>query len=115
MVHPNSLANLKKGEATRFQAGEEQVKIAKKGAEASNRKRAERKTSREIVEMIASMPIADSKILSKLEREGFKKKDANYITAFWFSLYARVISKADVPAAKLILQILGEMPDEEED
>lgn len=115
MVHPNSLANLEKGKATQFRAGEEQVKIARKGAEASIRKRAERKTSREIVEMIASMPIADRKILAKLEREGFKKKDTNYLTAFWFSLYARVISKADVPAAKLILEVLGEMPDQEDE
>ena len=114
MVHPNSLANLEKGKATRFQAGEEQVKIARKGAEESARKRAMRKTSKEIVDLIASMPIADNKILSKLEKEGFKKKDTNYLTAFWFSLYARVISKGDVPAAKLILEVLGELPDEEE-
>ena len=65
--------------------------------------------------MIATMAIADSKILSKLEKEGFKKKDTNYLTAMWFSLYARVISKADVQAAKLILEMLGEMPDSEED
>ena len=115
MVHPNSLANLEKGKATRFTSGESAVKNGKKGAEESNRKRVERKTSKEIVEMIATMPIADSKILSKLEKEGFKKKDTNYLTAFWFSLYARVISKADVPAAKLILEVLGEMPDPEDE
>ena len=114
MVHPNSLANLEKGKATRFD-GESAVINGRKGAEVTNRKKAERKTSKEIVEMIASMPIADRKILAKLEREGFKKKDTNYLTAFWFSLYARVISKADVPAAKLILEVLGEMPDPEDE
>ena len=113
-MHPNSLANLEKGKATRFD-GESAAVNGRKGAEVTNRKKAERKASREIVEMIASMPIADRKILAKLEREGFKKKDTNYLTAFWFSLYARVISKADVPAAKLILEVLGEMPDQEDE
>ncbi len=111
MVHPNSLANLRPINLSHDEA----VKNGKKGGGKSVLKRAERKTSREIVEMIASMPITDSKILSKLEREGFKKKDTNYLTAFWFSLYARVISKADVPAAKLILEVLGEMPDQEDE
>lgn len=113
MVHSNSLANLAKGR--RFQSGEEARINGKKGGEESGRKRAMRKASREIVEMIASMPIADSKILRKLEKEGFKKRDTNYLTAFWFSLYARVISKGDVPAAKLILDVLGELPDPEDE
>jgi hypothetical protein len=112
MVHPNSLANLKPfSELTEDQ----RRKICKKGGQASVEAKRARKTSKEIVEMIATMPIADSKILSKLEKEGFKKKDTNYLTAFWFSLYARVISKADVPAAKLILEVLGEMPDQEDE
>lgn len=112
MVHPNSLANLKPfSELTE----EQQRNIRRKGGQASVEAKRARKTSKEIVEMIATMPIADSKILSKLEKEGFKKKDTNYLTAFWFSLYARVISKADVPAAKLILEVLGEMPDPEDE
>ena len=65
MVHPNSLANLKPfSELTE----EQQRNIRKKGGQASVEAKRARKTSKEIVEMIATMPIADSKILSKLEK-----------------------------------------------
>ena len=111
MVHPNSLANLKPFSELTV---DEQRKIQKKGGQASVESKRARKTAKEIAEMIATMPIGDTKLLAKLKKEGFKNKDSNYLTALMFAIYARGISKGDVPAAKFILEVLGELPDEEE-
>lgn len=111
-MHPNSLANLEKGEATRFRAGEAQANIARKGAEAANRKRAERKTATECAELIAAMAV-NERIQDKLKRAGFKKTDMTYMMALIFAQYGKAIEKGDVNAAKLILSLVGEMPSEE--
>ena len=46
--------NLKKGKATRFKAGEEQAKIARKGAEASAKKRKEKKLLKDCFDELLS-------------------------------------------------------------
>ena len=110
MVHPNSLANLEKGKATRFRAGEAQAKIARKGAEASNRKQAEQKTAAECAKLIAGMKV-NEKLQEKLRRAGFKKTDMTYKMALMFAQFGKAIEKGDVNAAKLILELIEEMPD----
>ena len=111
MVHPNSLANLEKGKATQFD-GETAVISGKKGAEVTNRKKAERKTAMECAEIIAGMPV-NEKVQARMERAGFKRKDMTHIMAMMFAQYARAIEKGDVNAAKLILSMLGELPKDE--
>lgn len=110
-MHPNSLANLEKGKDTRFVAGEAQANIARKGAEATNRKKAERKTAAECAELIAGMAV-NERIQEKLKRAGFKKTDMTYMMAMIFAQYGRAIEKGDVNAAKLILAMIGEAPDD---
>lgn len=110
-MHPNSLANLEKGKDTRFVAGEAQANIARKGAEATNRKKAERKTAAECAELIAGMAV-NERIQEKLKRAGFKKTDMTYMMAMIFAQYGRAIEKGDVSAAKLILAMIGEAPDD---
>lgn len=111
MVHPNSLANLKKGR--RFNnADDSATKFGKKGAEATNRKKAQQKTSKEIVKMISGMPMTDKHVVAQFDKDNVKIEDRTYQTAFWYGIYAKVIKKGDVGAARLILAMLDELPDE---
>ena len=110
MVHPNSLANLKKGK--RFNnADDSATKYGRKGAEATNRKKAERKSSKEIVKMIAGMPMTDKHVLAQFDKDDINAEDRTYQTAFWYAIYAKVIKKGDVGAANLILAMLDELPE----
>lgn len=58
--------NLEKGKATQFRAGEEQVKIAKKGGKASGKKRRQQKTVREILATVLDGKIKDNAQFAKL-------------------------------------------------
>lgn len=51
--------NLKKGKATQFKAGEEQAKIARKGAEASARKRRDKRELYKILKDLLALPMTD--------------------------------------------------------
>ena len=77
---PQQLENLKKGAATRFVAGEAQVKIAKKGAAASNKKQAENRAKalerEEVVAILTQVfnaPVIDEKTIRQLEAYNLPK------------------------------------------
>ena len=111
-MHPNSLANLEKGKDTRFVAGEAQATIARKGAEAANQIRAERKAIAKYLDEFLKSPVTEEKIRAELERKGVKKKSQIYAVAVALALMGKML-KADPTALKLGLELLGEMPKDE--
>ena len=70
MVTEKSLKNLEKGKKTRFRTGEAQVKIAKKGAEVSNKVQAEKKTMRQLAEICLGAKLTKPEIAAKLKEAG---------------------------------------------
>ena len=112
MVSKKSLANLEKGKATRFVAGEAQVEIARKGAEATNQLKAERKAIAEYLEDFLKAPVTEDRIRAELERKGVKRKSQTYAVAVALSILGKML-KADTNALKLGLALVGEMPTEE--
>ena len=79
--HPNSLENLKKGEATRFKAGEEQAKLASKAGKASQAVQHQRKSMKQIAQSIGATQIPDSKIRKQLQASGVADEDLSWNAA----------------------------------
>ena len=104
--HPNSLANLTaKGRLANL-TRETQVKIAKMGAEASNRKQAEKKNLIQLFEIAQQAKVHDAKVAERLENAGLPPTYAGQI-AF------NVIQKAGVNPLMLqtLLKALGLLND----
>ena len=72
--------NLVKGKATQFRTGEEQAKIAKKGGQASGRKRREQKTYKELAKTMLSAKIDDKEMKAIAEKFGIKNPDVKTMT-----------------------------------
>ena len=104
MVTEKSLKNLENGKKTRFRKGEAQVKIAKKGAEKSNRVQAEKRTLRQIAEIALSANIQDDKIKAQLESYGLPA------TLGGKTLF-NAIQKAGVNSnmLRVVLELVGEI------
>ena len=69
------LANLEKGKATQFKAGEEQAKIARKGGIASGEARRRAKDSKQLALMIAEAPISNENARKQLQSIGIVDED----------------------------------------
>ena len=89
--------NLKKGKATQFKTGEEQVKIARKGGKASGESRRKRKLLKEHLELLLETKIQTS--------DGEITKSE----AITLKLIEQAL-KGNVKAYKLIRDTLGEAP-----
>ena len=80
--------NLNNRAATQFRAGEEQVRIAKKGGIASGQARRRKKTLSELAKMIAENP-APTAAKKELAKMGIADEDANNMAVVATSLYKK--------------------------
>lgn len=107
---PRNLDNLKKGEATRFKAGEKQVEISRRAAEKSARVRRERKTAKQVAEMVlSSMPKLGKNAVQAMESMGFDPETdtMTIYTVIGFAM-AQKAMKGDVKAGQMLLEMGGE-------
>lgn len=98
------MANLKKGKATRFVAGERQAKIAKKGKVASDIAKAEKKTMRQLAEICLGAKLTKPEIEAKL-------KEAGLPATYGGQMLFNAIQKAGVNPQMLrtILELTGDI------
>lgn len=79
---------------------------AKKGGIASGKARRQKRTMREIAEMVGTMPVTDPKMLAKLREAGFKDPITNDDAAFFGLL--RKAQSGDPSAMKLLAEMRGQ-------
>ena len=79
----------------------------RKGGIASGKARRERKTFRDTLETLLSMPIVDAKDIAKLEDAGIPKGEQTQGALLCYELLVRG-KKGNTTATKLIADILGE-------
>lgn len=103
--------NLKKGKATQFRAGEEQVKIARQGGIASGKARRQKKTLAAMAQTFAELPVPD-KVQKQLEELGVSKEDAVHQMALVAAMFSAG-EKGNVRAAALITEWLAPEKTEE--
>ena len=84
----------------------EQRQIAKAGGKASGVARRQKRTMREIAEMVATMEVKDPKMLAALHAAGFKDPITNDDAAF-FGLI-RKAQTGDPSAMKLLAEMRGQ-------
>ena len=90
------------GANTRFKAGKKQAEIARQGAIASTAVRREKRTMREIAEIILSKNVTTS----------------DGVVTGKYAIIAKVIAKAlkgNLPAAEFIRDIIGEKPTDKQE
>ena len=96
---------IENGKATRFQAGEQQAKIASQGGIASGASRRRKKTVKQAMDFIMSLPVTDSKVKAKLKKMGIE--DADNQTAVIVGLMGRAM-KGDPKACALMFELLDD-------
>lgn len=85
----------------------EQREIQRKGGIASGVTRRRKKTVKQAVELVMSLPVSDPKTKSKLKRMGIDVDDADNQTAVVVGLYGRA-AKGDHKAAALLFELLDD-------
>lgn len=98
------------GKDTQFQAGSEQVEIARQGGIASGEARAGKKTIAQALELILNAKLPDKMAKKMQEQAGVNELD--YRTALAFSVISTGIQKGDANALRIIADYLGEKPAE---
>lgn len=102
--------NLLKGNPeTQFKAGRKQVEIAKKGARASVEARRQRKTLKEQLELLLSLPVKDEQTRDYIASLGIDPDTIDNATALTLSMYQEGL-KGNTKAYELIRDTLGEKP-----
>ena len=103
--------NLKKGEPYRFQAGEKQAEIARKGGIASGEARRRKKAMRDTAKMMMDMTIPDSlkQLKAKLKAMGVDEEDITYQAAVMVGVINQAI-KGNTRAASFLRDTMGENP-----
>lgn len=96
------------GKDTQFQAGCEQVEIARQGGIASGEARAGKKTIAQALEMILNAKLPDKMAKKMQEQTGVSEID--YRTALAFSVISTGIAKGDANALRIIADYIGEKP-----
>lgn len=108
-MSPNSLANLQTFDKL---TPERRREIAKMGAAATNAKIKKRKTFKEIIEALGTMPATDNEKEKFLQM--FPNADPEEITKDMMliaSMYHQAIGKGNVRASSMIRDTAGEKPD----
>lgn len=95
MPTQKSLENLKKGEATRFQTGDAQVEIARKGGIASNEARRKKANMAAIARQIADAPITSTENVAALTALGVAEEDQNGSAMVVAGLYGKALTGDD--------------------
>jgi len=113
-VSKKSLENLKKGNpATQFKAGRQQVDIARKGAEANNKKQREGKLFQGLLTDFLKNPEKDeSKIAEAIESaniHGARKEEITNAVVMTASVI-RKAKEGDLKAVEFVRNTIGEKP-----
>lgn len=103
--------NLKKGKATRFRAGEEQAKLARKAGIASGKARRQKKTLAQMAQTFAALPVPE-KVKSQLKELGVSEEEAVHQMALVAAMFSAG-EKGNVRAAALITEWLTPEKSEE--
>ena len=107
MVSEKSKANLEKGKGYFAKVTKEaQRKIAKMGAEASNRKQAEKRTLRQCAEIFGAMP--DIKTTEELKAQGIEVDDVTQNMGVIFGLY-KSAKRGNSNSARVLAELVGEL------
>ena len=102
--------NLLKGNPeTQFRSGREAVENGQKGGIASGEARRQRKTFKEMAEMLLSLPIKDESTRDFLKSQGFKEEDLNNDLIEIFSMHQQIL-QGNVRAFEAIRDTIGEKP-----
>ena len=104
--------NLNNRAATQFRAGEEQVRIAKKGGIASGQARRRKKTLSELAKMIAENP-APTAAKKELAKMGIADEDANNMAVVATSLYKKA-ADGNIQAIEKWEQLTAASKDDDE-
>lgn len=96
------------GKDTQFQAGSEQVEIARQGGIASGEARAGKKTIAQVLELILNAKVPDA--MAKKIKETTGVDELDYRTALAYSIINTGIKKGDASALKVIADYIGEKP-----
>lgn len=104
MVTEKQLANLKKGKATRFVAGEQQARIAKKGKIASDIAKAEKKTMRQLAEICLGAKLTKPEIEARLREAGLP---ATYGGQMLFNAVQMAGRNSNM--LRVVLELIGEV------
>ena len=96
------------GKDTQFQAGCEQVEIARQGGIASGEARAGKKTIAQALEMILNAKLPDEMAKKMQKQTGVSELD--YRTALAFSVISTGIAKGDANALRIVADYIGEKP-----
>lgn len=96
------------GKDTQFQAGCEQVEIARQGGIASGEARAGKKTIAQALEMILNAKLPDEMAKKMQKQTGVSEID--YRTALAFSVISTGIAKGDANALRIVADYIGEKP-----
>ena len=105
-------ANLEKGKATQFKAGEEQAKIASKGGKASAAKRREKKTMEQSLQILLNLAVSDSTLTDPEDGDTFNKVKGKNLTV-QDKMLVEVIKKAlkgDLKAIEFLRDTSGQKP-----
>ena len=87
---------------------EAQRKIQSKGGKISAENRRERKTMREDMETLLSLPFKDKEFANKLNELGFNTDNLNNQNALLVSMYLKAYSMGDTQAFNSIRELIGE-------
>lgn len=88
---------------------EEQRAIATKGGQASGETRRRKKTLREQMEMLLSLPVQDEQTRDFIESLGIQPDEVNNALAITLSMYQEAL-KGNTKAFELIRDTIGEKP-----
>ena len=112
MVSEKSKANLTNAGAFKRNTRETQQKIARMGAEASNRKQAEKKSYRECAKYISELAVKDPKEIQSLTDMGI---DENEMTQAMALTYAMILKakKGNSQMARLVMELMGQVKEQQ--
>ena len=96
------------GKDTQFQAGSEQVEIARAGGVARQEQIKEKKTIAQALELILNAKIPDAMAKKMQAQTGISELD--YRTALAYSVISTGIKKGDANALRVIADYIGEKP-----
>lgn len=110
-VHPNSLANLKRGK--RFGNGDDSTTIdASRSGKNGTKKQREKKTLAECMSLILEASVKDDDFKEKMSMFGIEDDDKTYGMALMIAMFQRGM-KGDVSAAKFAADLVNSKSDAE--
>ncbi len=104
--NPNSLANLERGEATRFTRGEIAANAARNAGRAAAENRRKTKTMREAVKVLLDLATTDEQRAAALQAMGLDPSNRNAAT---FAMVEKALNGSE-KAYEVLRDTAGEMP-----